>query len=85
MCSWAFPEAYKPIIISDANKESIKRVAETKSVYQSDLASKYWRNSLFGILAPKTPQIPPNPYCNPTPLYLQSRPFKWVKVWFLPI
>jgi hypothetical protein len=40
MCSWAFPEAYKPIIISDANKESIKRVAETKSVYQSDLAKQ---------------------------------------------
>lgn len=38
-CSWAFPESYKPIAISDSNKEQIRRLAEKRSIHQGDLVN----------------------------------------------
>lgn len=39
VCSWAFPADYKQLIISDDNKELIKREAEKGGVAQSDLVN----------------------------------------------
>ncbi|MBK6896067.1 MAG: HNH endonuclease [Alphaproteobacteria bacterium] len=44
VCSWAFPETYKPIVISDENKELIKREAERKKIHQAELANEIIRN-----------------------------------------
>jgi hypothetical protein len=40
VCSWAFPDKYKSIIIDDTNKELIRRDAEKQSMHQSELANK---------------------------------------------
>ena len=39
VCSWAFPETYKPIVIDDENKEKLRRMAEQKGIHQSALAN----------------------------------------------
>ncbi len=39
VCSWAFPADYKPIVISDENKELAKREADRLKVPQSDLVN----------------------------------------------
>jgi 5-methylcytosine-specific restriction endonuclease McrA len=39
VCSWAFPADYKPIVISDENKERAKREADKLKVPQSDLVN----------------------------------------------
>jgi 5-methylcytosine-specific restriction endonuclease McrA len=39
VCSWAFPEEYKPIIVADDNKELAKRAADKQKVSQSDLVN----------------------------------------------
>lgn len=44
VCSWAYPETYKPITIADDNKELIRRAAEKKSLHQSDLVNEILRN-----------------------------------------
>lgn len=44
VCFWAFPEAYKPIIIDDTNRELIRRSAEKKKLNQSELANKILRD-----------------------------------------
>lgn len=43
VCSWAFPETYKPIVISDDNKELIRREAERSKISQSDFTNKILR------------------------------------------
>ena len=44
VCFWAYPETYKPIIISDENKEQIRREALALGVDQSALANKLLRD-----------------------------------------
>lgn len=44
VCSWAFPETYKLIVVSDDNKEQIKREAERKGLHQSELVNKIIRD-----------------------------------------
>ncbi|WP_411268260.1 HNH endonuclease [Pseudohongiella sp. O18] len=44
VCSWAFPETYKSIIIDDNNKAQIKRLADSKGQHQSDLVNEILRN-----------------------------------------
>jgi hypothetical protein len=39
VCSWAFPEEYKLIVIADDNKELAKRAADKLKVSQSDLVN----------------------------------------------
>ena len=39
VCSWAFPEEYKQLIIADDNKELIRRAADKLKVPQSDLVN----------------------------------------------
>jgi hypothetical protein len=43
VCSWAFPETYKPIVISDDNKERIRREAEKQKMSQADFANRVLR------------------------------------------
>lgn len=43
VCSWAYPETYKPISIADDNKVQIQRAAEKKGVHQSDLVNEILR------------------------------------------
>jgi len=43
VCSWAFPETYKPIVITDENKEQIRREAESKKLDQAALANQILR------------------------------------------
>jgi hypothetical protein len=43
VCSWAYPETYKPIVISDDNKELIRREAEKLKISQADFANKVLR------------------------------------------
>lgn len=43
VCSWAFPETYKALIISDDNKERIRREAEKQKIAQSDVANRILR------------------------------------------
>jgi hypothetical protein len=42
-CSWAYPETYKPIKVTDDNKIQIQRTAEKLSMHQSDLVNKILR------------------------------------------
>jgi hypothetical protein len=44
VCSWAFPETYKPITIDDQNKVMVQREAEKRSVHQSDLVNRILRD-----------------------------------------
>lgn len=44
VCSWAFPEEYKLIIISDDNKELAKRAAQKIKMSQSDLVNAILRD-----------------------------------------
>lgn len=44
VCSWAFPDDYKPIVIDDDNKELIKRIADKLRTPQSDLVNSILRN-----------------------------------------
>lgn len=43
VCSWAFPDEYKPLIIADANKELTKRAADKLKIPQSDLVNQILR------------------------------------------
>ncbi len=43
ICSWAYPETYKAIIIADDNKEQIRRIAEESGLHQSDLVNRILR------------------------------------------
>lgn len=43
VCSWAFPEDYKSIVVDDNNKAQIKRIAEKKGLHQSDLVNEILR------------------------------------------
>ena len=40
VCSWAYPETYKPITINDDNKEQIRRYAESSGKHQSDFVNE---------------------------------------------
>jgi len=40
VCSWAYPEVYKPIIVNDSNKIQIQRAANQQSIHQSDLVNQ---------------------------------------------
>lgn len=44
VCSWSFPETYKPIYIDDENKERIRRLAEKRATYQSELVNRILRD-----------------------------------------
>ena len=44
VCSWAFPDEYKQLIIADDNKELIKRAADKIQVPQSNLVNKILRD-----------------------------------------
>jgi 5-methylcytosine-specific restriction endonuclease McrA len=44
VCSWAFPDEYKPIIISDENKELAKRAADRVRISQSDFVNRILRD-----------------------------------------
>jgi hypothetical protein len=44
VCSWAFPDEYKPIIIGDDNKERAKRAADKLKVSQSDFVNTILRD-----------------------------------------
>jgi hypothetical protein len=44
VCSWAFPEEYKPILLTDENKEQMRREAERKKIGQADLANQILRD-----------------------------------------
>lgn len=44
VCSWAFPDEYKPLIIADDNKELVKRSADSLKVAQSDLVNRILRD-----------------------------------------
>ncbi len=39
VCSWAFPEDYKALVISDENKELVKRESDKQKVAQSELVN----------------------------------------------
>ncbi len=39
VCSWAFPEEYKQLVIADANKELIRREADNRGVAQSEFVN----------------------------------------------
>jgi 5-methylcytosine-specific restriction endonuclease McrA len=39
VCSWAFPADYKPLVVTDENKELVKRAADKLGVPQSDLVN----------------------------------------------
>ena len=43
VCSWAYPETYKPISIADDNKVQIQRSAQKSGVHQSDLVNRILR------------------------------------------
>ena len=43
VCSWAFPAEYKQLVISDDNKELVKREADKRRVQQSDLMNTILR------------------------------------------
>ena len=40
VCSWAFPDEYRQIMVGEENKEFIRRAAEKAKLSQSDLANK---------------------------------------------
>jgi len=44
VCSWAFPDEYKQLIVTDENKELVKRAAEKQKIPQSDLVNKILRD-----------------------------------------
>lgn len=44
VCSWAYPETYKPITIADENKEQIRRAAEKLGIHQSALVNQILRS-----------------------------------------
>ncbi len=44
VCSWAFPETYKPIVINDDNKELIRREAEKRKMHQAAVANEILRS-----------------------------------------
>lgn len=44
VCSWAYPDEFKPIKIDDNNKEALRRMAEKRSVHQSELANRILRD-----------------------------------------
>ncbi len=44
VCSWAFPAEYKQLIVTDDNKEFIKREADRRGIAQSDLMNNILRN-----------------------------------------
>lgn len=44
VCCWAFPEEYKQLIITDDNKEFVKRSADKAKVPQSDLVNRILRD-----------------------------------------
>lgn len=44
VCCWAFPGEYKQLIISDDNKELVKREADRRRVPQSDLVNSILRD-----------------------------------------
>lgn len=39
VCPWAFPQQYKPIVISDTNRELLRRLSDKRGVYTTDLAN----------------------------------------------
>ena len=43
VCSWAFPDEYKQLVISDENKELVKREADRLRIAQSDLVNSILR------------------------------------------
>ncbi len=43
VCSWAFPETYKPIVIDDDNKELIRREAEKRKMHQAAVTNEILR------------------------------------------
>jgi 5-methylcytosine-specific restriction endonuclease McrA len=44
VCSWAFPQDYKQLIIEDNNKELIRRESENRKIPQSDLVNMVLRD-----------------------------------------
>jgi len=44
VCSWAYPETYKPIVVDDDNKERIRRLAKEKGLHQSDFVNGVLRD-----------------------------------------
>lgn len=44
VCSWAYPETYKPIVVDDDNKERIRRAAELEGAHQSELVNRILRD-----------------------------------------
>ena len=44
VCSWAFPDEYKPLLISDHNKELVRREADSRRMPQSDLVNVILRD-----------------------------------------
>jgi hypothetical protein len=44
VCSWAFPDEYKPLIVTDDNKELIKRASDRNKIPQSDLLNGILRD-----------------------------------------
>lgn len=43
VCSWAFPDEYKQLVIADDNKELVKRAADKLKISQSDLVNTILR------------------------------------------
>jgi 5-methylcytosine-specific restriction endonuclease McrA len=44
VCSWAFPDDYKQLVIADDNKARAKREADRRKIPQSDLVNKILRD-----------------------------------------
>lgn len=44
VCSWAYPETYKPITINDDNKERIRRGAEQAGIGQAEFTNQILRD-----------------------------------------
>jgi len=44
VCSWAFPDEYKPIVVADDNKQLAKRAADKLKISQSDLVNTILRD-----------------------------------------
>jgi 5-methylcytosine-specific restriction endonuclease McrA len=44
VCSWAFPADYRPLVVTDENKERVRREAESRKVSQSELLNVILRD-----------------------------------------
>lgn len=40
VCFWAYPETYKPLVVSDSNRELIRRLSDKTKLSQSDSVNK---------------------------------------------